>query len=334
MKLRPDQLAGALERGLAPVYVFSGDEPLQLGEAADAVRAAARERGYVLRELFHVEPGFSWGAFLEAGDSVPLFGDLRILDLRLNAKPDKEGAAALLRYLENPPSDAILILTLPRLTKDELNAAWARAADSAGVLVQVWPLEGRELIGWLDRRLNRFGMLADQSGLRFLAARVEGNLLAAAQEIEKLRILYGAGRIEDDQILSAVSDCARYDVFDVAAAMLEGRLVRTLRILRGLEGEGVAPLVVLWAVARELRSLAAVQREMARGQSVDAVLSRQRLVDKRKDAFAKAARRLSRERVLDAIRLCTRVDRMVKGLEPGDPWVALADVCLCVTAPP
>ncbi|QXP83593.1 DNA polymerase III subunit delta [Methylococcus sp. ANG] len=332
MRLKPDQLAGALDRGLAPVYVLSGDEPLQLGEAADAIRAAARERGYSLRELFHVEPGFSWGTFLEAGDSVPLFGDLRILDLRLNSKPDKEGAAALLRYLDKPPSDAILVLTLPRLTREELNAGWARAADSAGVVVQVWPLEGRELIGWLDRRMNRLGLLADQSGLRLLAARVEGNLLAAAQEIEKLRILYGAGRIEDEQIVSAVCDCARYDVFDVAAAMLEGHTVRTLRVLRGLEGEGVAPLVVLWALTRELRSLAAVQRETARGQPMDSVLARLRIFDKRKEAFARAARRLGRDGVLDAIRLCARVDRVAKGLEPGDPWLGLSDVCLRVAA--
>jgi DNA polymerase-3 subunit delta len=323
-----------LERGLAPVYVLSGDEPLQLGEAADAVRAAARERGYALRELFQVEPGFSWGAFLEAGNSVPLFGDSRILDLRLNAKPDREGAAALLRYLEKPPPDAILILTLPRLTKEELNAAWARAAESAGVMVQVWPLEGRELIGWLDRRMNRSGMLADQSGLRLLAARVEGNLLAAAQEIEKLRVLYGAGRIEDEQIVSAVCDCARYDVFDAAAAMLDGHAGRTLRILRGLEGEGVAALVVLWAITRELRSLAVVQRETARGQPMDGVLAKLRIFDKRKESFVRAARRLGRDGVLDAIRLCARVDRIAKGLEPGDPWLGLSEVCLRVAAPP
>lgn len=333
MRLKPDQLAGALERTLAPVYVLSGDEPLQLGEAADAIRAAARERGYVLRELFHVDPGFSWGVFSEAGDSLPLFGDLRILDLRLHAKPDKDGAAALLRYLEKPASDAILLVNLPRLTKDDLSAAWLRAAEAAGVLVQAWPLEGRELIAWLDRRMNRLGMLADQSGLRLLAARVEGNLLAAAQEIEKLHILYGAGRLEDEQIVAAVSDCARYDVFDVAAAMLDGHTARTLRVLRGLEGEGVAPLVVLWAVARELRLLAALQRELARGQAVDSALARLRIFDKRKEAFAKAARRLARDRVLDAVRLCARVDRMVKGLEPGDPWLGLSDVCLRVSAP-
>lgn len=333
MRLKPEQLTGALERGLAPAYVLSGDEPLQLGEAADAIRAAARQRGYGLRELFHVERGLGWAAFLEACDSAPLFGDLRVLDLRVNAKPDKEGAAALLRYLEKPPPDGILVLTLPRLTREDLNAAWARVADSSGVVIQVWPLEGRELIGWLDRRMNRLGLLADQSGLRLLAARVEGNLLAAAQEIEKLAILFGAGRIEDEQIVSAVCDCARYDVFDVAEAMLDGHTGRTLRVLRGLEGEGVAPLVVLWALTRELRSLAAVQQEIARGRQVDGVMARQRIFDKRRDAFARAARRLSRDGVLNAIRLCARVDRIAKGLEPGDPWLGLSDVCLRIAAP-
>ncbi|CAI8886237.1 DNA polymerase III subunit delta [Methylococcus capsulatus] len=328
MRLRPDQLVEALDRGLAPLYVLSGDEPLQLGEAADAIRMAARDRGYGLRELFHVEPGFSWSTFLEAGDSVPLFGNRRILDLRLNAKPDKEGAAALLRYLDRPPADAILIVILPRLSRDELNTAWARAADRVGVIVQVWPLQGRELVAWLDRRMNRLGLLADQSGLRLLAARVEGNLLAAAQEIEKLHILYGAGRIEDEQILAAVCDCARYDVFDLTTAMLEGHTLRTLRILYGLEGEGVAPPVVLWAITRELRSLAVVQRDTTRGLPMDGVLARLRIFDKRKEAFARAAKRLDRDGVLDAIRLCCRVDRVAKGLEPGNPWLGLSDVCL------
>ncbi|HWO99285.1 MAG TPA: DNA polymerase III subunit delta [Methylococcus sp.] len=321
-------MPAALERNLAPVYVLSGDEPLQLGEAADAVRTAARERGYGLREWFYVEPGFDWSSFLEAANSVPLFGDRRILDLRLHSKPDKEGISALQRYFAQPAPDAILLITLPRLLKEEVNSPWVRAAESVGVLVQVWPLEGRELIAWLDRRMNRLGMLADQSGLRLLAARVEGNLLAAAQEIEKLHILLGPGRVEDEQILAAVSDCARYDVFDISTAMLEGQAARVQRVLRGLEGEGVAPLVVLWAVTRELRVLATLLRETRRGQPVENVLTRLKVSDKRKGPYGKALERVDLDRVWEAIRLCARVDRVVKGMEPGDPWLALSQACL------
>jgi DNA polymerase-3 subunit delta len=333
VKLYPEQLGEQLKRRLAPVYLLSGDEPLQLMEASDAVRQAARAAGYTNRELFYVDAGFDWSLLQESCDSFSLFGEPRLLDLRLPAKPDKAGAAALLRYAERPPEDAILVATLPKLASADQKARWFQAMERLGVVVQVWPLEGEKLLRWLDRRLNSRGLLADQSGLRILAARVEGNLLAAAQEIEKLHILYGQGRLSDDQILRAVADSARYDVFGLAEEVLRGHAGKTCRMLMGLKAEGVAAPVALWALTRELRLVAALKSEIAAGASPESAFARHKVWDKRKAALEQALQRLNRDAVHRALLLSAKADRIIKGMETGEPWDALLSVCMSVTAP-
>jgi DNA polymerase-3 subunit delta len=334
VKLRLEQLEAALIKKLQPVYLLSGDEPLQLDEAADAVRKAAREQGYRSRESFHAEPGFDWNLLLEACESFSLFGESRILDLRLPAKPDKDGIKVLSRYAEHPPDDAILIVTLPKLTVTEQKAAWFQGLEAKAVFVQVWPLEGARLIEWLDRRMAARNLLADRSGLGVLAARVEGNLLAAAQEVEKLHILYGSGRVSDDMIRKAVADSARYDVYALAEAALLGQVPRVHRILHGLKAEGVAPAVVLWALARDLRQLATVQRWTAAGESQEASFARLKVWDKNKTTLAKALQRLDRKTVQDALLACAQVDRVIKGQCAGESWNALLDVCFLMTGKP
>jgi DNA polymerase-3 subunit delta len=334
VKLRLEQLPAALSRGLAPVYLISGDEPLQLSEAADAVRQAAQAAGYTHRELLYVDAAFDWSALLEAGDSLSLFGERRIIDLRLPEKPDKVGAEALIRYLERPPQDAVLLVSMPKLTATEQKGRWFQLSDQVGVIIQVWPLEGQKLIEWLDKRMSAKKMLADQSGLRILAARVEGNLLAAAQEIEKLHILYGSVRIEDDMIRKAVADSARYDVYGLADAVLHGQTTRACRILAGLRTEGVAPAVALWALTRELRALCSVRARVEKGETQDAAFAREKVWEPRKGGLIKALHRLRREDVHQALLLCARADRTIKGAEAGEPWDALLDVCLSLTGKP
>lgn len=336
MKLRLEQLAGALRKELARIYLVSGDEPLQLSEAADAIRQAARRAGFASRELFYADNGFDWNALLEACDSFSLFGEKRILDLRLPAKPDKDGAAALQRYAKRLPEDVVLIVSLPKLTATEQKSQWFQAIERIGVFVQIWPLEGQKLIEWLSRRLAEKGMLADQSGLRILAARVEGNLLAAAQEIEKLHILYGSVRIEDEMIRKAVADSARYDVFDLAEAALQGQTARAYRILGGLRSEGVAPAVALWALSRDLRILAGVKAMTERGETQEAAFAKQKekVWDKRKTSLVKALQRLGREDAHRALLVCAKADRTIKGMETGEPWDVLLDVCLSLTGKP
>jgi DNA polymerase-3 subunit delta len=328
VKVYPENLSDQLKRRLAPIYLLSGDEPLQLMEASDAVRDAARAAGYTNRELFYAESNFDWSLLREACDSFSLFGERRILDLRLPAKPDKTGSAALLRYAERPPEDAILIASLPKLTAADQKARWFQAAEKLGVFVQVWPLEGDKLLRWLDKRLNSRGLLADQSGLRLLAARVEGNLLAAAQEIEKLHILHGQGRLTDEQILKAVADSARYDVFGLAEEVLRGQPGRAYRVLMGLKAEGVAAPVALWALTRELRLLNTLKSELAQGASADSLFGKYRLWDQRKSAMEQALKRLNRDMIHRALLLSARADRIIKGQEAGDEWEALLGVCM------
>lgn len=333
MKLRLEQLTASLRKGLAPIYLISGDEPQQQNEAADAIRESARASGFTQRELLYVEPGFDWRVFVEIGDSFSLFGENRIIDLRLPAKPDKDGAAALMHYLERPAEDAVLVMSVPKLTAADQKSHWFQALDQRGVVIQVWPLEGQRLIEWLDRRMSAKNMLADQSGLRILAARVEGNLLAAAQEIEKLHILYGSGRIEDEMIRKAVADSARYDVFNLAEATLRGQIGRAGRILFGLRAEGLAPAVVLWALARELRMLAGVKALTDRGETEDKAFAQQRekVWEQRRIGLVKALQRLTLDDVHGALLLCAHADRIIKGQEAGEPWDALLNVCMTIT---
>lgn len=333
MKVYAEQLGEQLKRRPAPVYLLSGDEPLQLTEASDAIRQAARAAGYTNRELFYADAGFDWGLLKEAADSFSLFGEPRLLDLRLPAKPDKTAAAALLSYAERPPDDAILVATTPKLTATDQKARWFQAVEKLGVVVQVWPLEGDRLLRWLDRRLNSKGLLADQSGLRILAARVEGNLLAAAQEIEKLHVLHGKGRLSDDDILKAVADSARYDVFDLAEEVLRGQSGKACRVLLGLKAEGVAAPVALWALTREIRLLAALEAEMGAGASTASAFAKHKVWEKRQATLELALKRLNRPALHRALLLAARADRTVKGMEAGDEWEALLAVCLALTAP-
>jgi DNA polymerase-3 subunit delta len=333
VKLALEQLPIALGKAVAPVYLLSGDEPLQLNEALDRVRLAAVGRGFVNRELFYADGNFDWGRLAEACGSFSLFGEPRILDLRLPGKPDKEGAAVLEAYAKRLPDDAVLMVSLPKLSASDQKAAWFQALEKKGVFVQVWPLSGPALMAWLDKRMIAKKMLADRSGLVILAARVEGNLLAAAQEIEKLHILYGPTRISDDMIRKAVTDSARYDVYDLAEAALQGQITRAYRVITGLRGEGIASAVVLWALARDIRLLCAIKHLTDKGESLESAFAKQkdRVWDKRKTSLASAVQRLTRDRAHRALLLCAKADRMIKGMESGDAWEALLDICLCLS---
>jgi DNA polymerase-3 subunit delta len=333
VKLYPEQLGQHLKGTLARAYVLSGDEPLQLMEAADAIRQAGKSHGYASRERFHVDTNFEWGTFRAASDSYSLFGEPRILDIHLPAKPDKPGAEALLHFAERPPEDAILLVNLPKLTAAEQKARWYQAMERLGIVIQVWPLSGEKLLRWLDGRLNARGLLADQSGLRLLAARVEGNLLAAGQEVEKLHIIYGTGQLTDDQILKSVADSARYDVFDLTEQVLRGQMNKAFRVLMGLRGEGIASAVVLWALARELRLINTIKSELKAGASAESLFGKYRLWDSRKAAMSQALQRLNQSTIHEAILLSGRADRIIKGMASGDEWDALLAICISLMKP-
>lgn len=331
MKLAPTQLEVHLKRGLAPVYLIAGDEPLLVREACDLVRRHAQEQGYREREVMEVGRDFDWGRLYEAANAPGLFGDRRLLELRLGeAKPGDAGGKALAAYAQRPADDAVLLIIAGKLDAQAQRTRWVQALDQCGVVAQVWPVEARRLPEWLRERMRAQGLQPDEAAVALLAERVEGNLLAATQEIEKLVLLHGSGPVGAGQVAAAVADSARFDIYGLVDAALAGEAAHVARMIAGLRAEGVAETLVLWALARELRSLEAMSRACSLGESVERALAAQRVWDKRK---ALVRRGLSRHGLgfwRDMLGWAGIIDRMIKGLQPGAPWDELLQLGLCI----
>ncbi|MDD2762276.1 MAG: DNA polymerase III subunit delta [Methylomonas sp.] len=334
MRLKPEQLDGALQKTLQPVYLICGDEPLQQGEAADAVRSAARSDDYSVREVISIDQGNEWPQLALEADSLSIFAERKLIDLRLpSGKPGIDGGKALLAYCQHLPADTILLITAGKLDTASQKTQWFQAVDNAGVVVQVWPLQGQDLLNWLQRRAERKGMRFDPDAVRSLASRIEGNLLAAAQEIEKLFILHGAVKIDKALVEAAVADSARFDVFQLTDALLAGKFNRAVKILNGLKAEGVAAPVVLWALSREARSLSNVKSELKRGVQQEAVFKKHHIWDKRKQLVQDALRRLSDRHIQTLMLLNAKADKQIKGQMAGDGWDTLFEICLLYCRP-
>ena len=328
MRLRADQLENALQKELANIYFISGDEPLQLGETADAVRRVARKAGYGNREILSVEKGFTWHQLGQAADSLSIFSERKLIDLRIpEGKPGTEGGKALTAYCENPPEDTVLLITSGKVAKSAQKARWFQSLDKEGVVIQVWPMEGRDLLQWLQRRFQSLSMQVDQEGISILAARIEGNLLAGAQEVDKLYVLYGAGRLGSQEIRDAVADSSRYDVFKLVDSVLSGKIDRTIKVLQGLKGEGIAEPVILWALAREARILLTIKALLGQGENRESVFKKNQIWDKRKPLVNGALNRLTRKDLEQVLLLSAKADRQIKGRQAGDPWETLLFIC-------
>ncbi|WP_019867261.1 DNA polymerase III subunit delta [Methylovulum miyakonense] len=335
MQLKTEQLKPALQKSLAPVYFISGDEPLQIGEAADTIRTAARQAGFTSREIFSVDTGFAWNQLGMAADSMSIFADKQIIELRLSSStPGIEGAKALTAYCGRPPETSLLLVTAGKLSKESLKSKWFQALDKAGVTIQVRALEGQDLLRWLQQRLSSRGLQTGQAGLRLLASRVEGNLLAAAQEIEKLYVLYGDGALDTQQIETAVADSSRYDVFKLMDSILAGKPNRILKILSGLHAEGVAPPVILWAIMREARTLVKIKWAVVQGQGLETAFKNHQIWDKRKPLVSEALQRLSDSDLDKVLVLSAKADRQSKGQQAGDVWETLRVLCLVFASVP
>ncbi|PTQ67450.1 DNA polymerase III subunit delta [Pseudomonas sp. GV071] len=333
MKLAPAQLAKHLQSGLAPVYAISGDDPLLCQEAADAIRAATRSQGFTERQVFNADASFDWGTLLQAGNSLSLFADKRVLELRIpNGKPGDKGTAALLEYLSRPPEDTLLLISLPKLDGSTQKTKWAKAVIEGphAQFIQIWPVEVHQLPQWIRQRMSQAGMSATQEAVDLIAARVEGNLLAAAQEIEKLKLLAEGNQIDASTVQAAVADSARYDVFGLIDAALNGEASHALRTLEGLRGEGVDSTVVLWAIARELRLLATIAQQYGQGIPLEKAFSQARppVWDKRRPLVSKALQRHSAARWNKMLQDAQRVDAQIKGQAAGDPWLEISRLTL------
>ena len=318
MQLRAEQLEAHLAKTLAPLYVIHGDEPLLALEAADAVRAAARARGYAEREVFTAERGFDWSELAHAGASRSLFGGAKIVELRLPAgKPGAEGAATLAAYCARLDAEALTLVSLPRLDRATQASAWFTALAGAGVVIEVWPVERARLPEWIGARLARQGQRASRSVLEFLADRVEGNLLAAHQEVQKLALLAPPGELALEVVEDAVASVARYDPYAAAEALVAGDLARYQRVLEGLRGEGEAPTFVLFAVSSALFVL----RGIADGKPAERLFGEQRLFNKPLQRAVQAAARRHPRAVLDAaLAQAAFIDRVAKGVARGNAW--------------
>jgi len=319
--LRGEQLSAHLERDLKPVYTIYGDEPLLVIETADAIRAAARRQGFAEREVLTAIAGFNWNDLHHATGNMSLFGERKLIDLRIpTGKPGREGSTALQDYCAKPSQDALLLVTLPGLDWTEEKAVWLKALTEAGVAIKLVPPSASELPGWIAGRLQRQQQSADNDGLRFVAERVEGNLLAAHQEILKLGLLYPQGKLSLDQVREAVLNVARYDLDGLRESLLTGDVTRLARTLDGLRQEGEAPPLVLWAMTEEVRALAQIKSGLAERKPVDLLFKEARVWGARQSLFRKALQRVSVKQANAALEHAARIDRQIKGIGAGDVW--------------
>jgi DNA polymerase-3 subunit delta len=321
MQLSSEDLPRHLAKGLTPLYVIHGEALLLSIEAADSIRAAARTAGYDEREVLTAEQGFKWAELRNSAQSLSLFSSRKLVELRIpTGKPGVEGAQAIQEYCGQLNADTVTIVTLPKLDKTTQNSKWFSALAEHGIVIANGEIGLNELPGWIAGRLQRQGQSADRDTLRFLAERVEGNLFAAFQEIQKLALLFPAGPLSFEQVKDAVMDVARYDVFKLSEAMLAGDAARYARILDGLRAEGEATVLVLWSLAEDIRALARVSRAAQRGGNLAAALREARVWGPRQKLMERAVRRFTPAIADRALRRTAYVDKVVKGLRDGDPW--------------
>jgi DNA polymerase-3 subunit delta len=334
VRIDTEQLAQHLDRGLKPLYAIHGEETLLALEASDRIRRHCREKGYSEREVLTVESGFDWSQLAMSGNSLSLFATRRLLELRIpGGKPGNDGAEALRRYTADLPPDTVTLISLPKLERTQQSAGWFEALDATGVVIAANAVTLARLPHWLAGRLALQDQQVDEQTLEFLVSRVEGNLLAAHQEVQKLALLFPAGRLDLEQVRGAVLDVARYDVFKLGEALLAADAPRFVRMLDGLRGEGVAPPLVLWALSEETRALLHVGRGLAAGRPLQQLTREARVWGRRAELMPKSVRRFTLRELEDALLHAARVDRMIKGLIRANVWDELLQLGLRLVRP-
>ena len=327
MKIPANRFGAHLREPLKPCYLISGDEPLLVQEALDALRAAAREQGFDSRELHVQLDRFDWNAIAAAGSEMSLFASRRIVELRLpTGKPGRDGSAAIAELAAQAGDDLLFIVQTPKLDRKTASTRWVKALEAAGVHVQVWPVSPRDLPQWVAERMRRAGLKPDRDAVRIIADRIEGNLLAANQEIEKLRLLLGETTVTGADVRNAVADSSRFDVYQLADAALAGNPARALRILDGVRAEGVEPFVVVWALTRELRTLARLAEVVESGANLGAAMQKLRVWKTRQTLVRGCVARHRRTEFFEMIEACQRADAASKGQLQGDPWQLITNL--------
>jgi DNA polymerase-3 subunit delta len=329
LKLYPDKLKAHLDRQTAPVYLLHGDEPYQLMQISDQLRAHAKANGYDERQVLSASDDADWSSFREAADSMSLFAEKRLIDLRLpTGKPGRTGGDVLKQYCANPADDVLLLITSPKLDRSATSSAWFKAIDKAGVTIAVWPIEPAALKRWLQRKLSDHGLNATPDAIALITDRVEGNMLAASQEVERLALLHPQGELQVDDVLSAVADSARFSIGDLVQAALQGDGVRTVRIVRGLRDEAVAPVLILWSLTQEIRSGARAAEAHEQGVAIDSALKSAGVWANRMAPLKIAMARHTASSWLHMLSAATHLDKLAKGHAEGDVWDTFESLCV------
>lgn len=336
MRVDSEKLFAHLQRGLKPLYTIYGGEPLLALEAADRIRATARDIGYGEREVMIAEAGFNWARLASFGANLSLFSARRLLELRIpSGKPGTEGSEALQRFCASSPADVLVLISLPKLDRQTLTSKWFSRLEQTGVVVAAEPVERARLPRWIAGRLALQQQRADAATLSFIAEKVEGNLLAAHHEVQKLGLLFPPAALDFENVRNAVLDVARFDVFKLNEALLEGDPARLIRFLDGLRGEGVAPPLVLWALSEEIRVLLQIRTGLESGSPIADLMREYRIWGARQKLLPRAIERYGRKLLEDALLESAAIDRLIKGLTKGDPWERLARLGLrLVVRPP
>ncbi|WP_455375365.1 DNA polymerase III subunit delta [Kaarinaea lacus] len=329
MKVYPADLDSTLARQLHAMYIVSGDEPLQQNEVCDAIRAAAKKQNYTERHVLNVDKGFDWEQFLAISNSMSLFADRQLIELRMpTGKPGDVGTKVLTEYAENPSPDCVVVLICGKIEKQTQKTKWFTQLEGNAVFIQIWPIEVGQLSGWIQNRARSKGMKLTPAAVQFMVDSLEGNMLAASQELDKLFLLYGDTEIDDDAVIDAVSDSARYDLFGLVDTSLSGDAKRVARMMHGLRGEGVEPVLVTWALSREIRSLIPMAVSVSSGKRPEQVVSHPSVWAKRKPLVAAALKRHSATNLQHMLQHAAKIDRIIKGLSAGNVWDELLQLAL------
>ncbi len=336
MRLYPNQINAHLKKSLLPAYLFSAEEPLLAQECRDTLFATAQKQGFEERSILHIEQGFNWDHFYELTANLSLFGERKIIDLRFpSSKVDAKASKALLEFCQQPNPDNLLVITLPKLESATQRSKWFKAFDSLGAWLPIKPLTGRHFIDWLEQRSRKHGLQCSPSVIKLIAERVEGNLLAASQELDKLQLLFAEqeGPLTEKHIQTAVSNNARYDLFKWVDTLMAGNASRAMIMLNGLKAEGTEPILLLWAFTRELRQVTQIAETQQRGAPIHQALQQHKVWKNREALVTQAVRRVPLPKLHTLLRTAYRADLAIKGLEKTSPWQLLDEMIILFCQP-
>lgn len=329
MKIKQQQLSNQLKQGLAPIYLVSGDESLLVQESADEIRECCRNQGFTEREVHHIDNSFNWEDLLLSSNSMSLFADRKLIECQFKStKLGDAGSKAVQRLLEEPNPDVVFLFIMPKLDASTQRGKWYKAVEKTGISLPLWPIERYQLPRWIQTRMQQYGLQANDDAVNFLADNVEGNLLAAKQEIEKLRLLANDQIIDLEKMTELTSNSSRYTVFNLTDRCLSADSKAALKTLYGLRNEGIDATVILWALAREVRTLHRLQTAQQQGQPLGQIMKAERIFESRQRLVQAAMQRLNLNILNQLLRKSRQIDQSIKGLSDDSQWLLLEQLVL------